>query len=171
MYPDDDVLPHEQEQADEKLQYDTGVFYETGTHTAGGSSAPDDFVEEPWEPGGEPGTIDDIPYTMGVETPAPTDQLLTVTGPTRVAGSPAKDETETVLGAPDERRLWEQQRQLIQEDVDDGLKLEGFSEDAIPGILDAMGDDAAETLSEYPNGTSATGSVNEPEHGGFPERE
>ncbi|TLM98135.1 MAG: hypothetical protein FDZ75_03075 [Actinobacteria bacterium] len=171
MYPDDDVLPHDQEQAGKNLQYDNGVFYETGSRRVDTSGAPDDFVEEPWEPGDDPGTIDDIPYTMGVETPAPADQLLNVEGPTRLAGHPAKEETERPEGAADERRLWERQKPLIQEDEDDGLKLEGFGEEVIPAILDAMGDDAAEPLPDFPNGTSATGSVNEPDHGGFPERE
>lgn len=66
--------------------------------------------------------------------------------------------------------LWGVQRPLIEEDVDDGLKLAGFSEDVIPTILEAMGDDAAEPLHDAPNGTSATGSPFEPDHGGFPER-
>lgn len=67
--------------------------------------------------------------------------------------------------------LWGAQLPLIEEDEDDGLKLPGFSEESVPAILDAMGDDAAEPLQDAPNGTSATGSPFEPDHGGFPERD
>lgn len=66
--------------------------------------------------------------------------------------------------------LWGAQQLLLEEDTDDGLKLAGFSEEKIPAIMDAMGDDAAEPLHDSPNGTSATGSPFEPDHGGFPER-
>lgn len=66
--------------------------------------------------------------------------------------------------------LWAKQLPLIEEDVADGLRLADFPEEAIPRIIDAMGDDVAEPLQDSPNGTSATGSPFEPEHGGFPER-
>jgi len=75
------------------------------------------------------------------------------------------------FGQDADPELWGKQVPLIEEDEDDGLKLAGFPEDVIPGILDAMGDDAAEILPDSPNGTSATGSIDEPDHGGFPERE
>lgn len=75
------------------------------------------------------------------------------------------------LGEDLDPPLWGAQRPLLEEDDDDGIKLEGFDEDDIPRIMDAMGDDAAEPLQEFPGGTSATGSVTGPEHGGFPERE
>ena len=85
---------------------------------------------------------------------------------------PPDDEGRDIdLGEDADPELWGAQRPLIEEDVDEGLKLEGFDEDAIPHILNALGDDAAEPLQDFPNGTSATGSVNEPDHGGFPERE
>ncbi len=75
------------------------------------------------------------------------------------------------LGEDLDPELWGVQRPLIEEDLAEGIKLEGFDEDAIPRILNALGDDAADPLQDYPGGTSATGSVNTPDHGGFPERE
>jgi len=75
------------------------------------------------------------------------------------------------LGEDSDPELWGKQRALIEEDEDDGIKLEGFPEEDIPRIMAAMGDDAAEVLSDYPGGVSATGSVNEPDHGGFPDRD
>jgi len=75
------------------------------------------------------------------------------------------------FGQDADPELWGKQRPLIEEDEDDGLKLEGFSEDEIPRILAAMGDDAADPLHDNPGGVSATGSVYEPDHGGFPERD
>ena len=79
-----------------------------------------------------------------------------------------QDEPEP--GTRDERELWRAQQDLIDEDDKMGLKLEGFSEEGVPAVLDALGDDAAEVLPDSPNGTSATGTWTEPEHGGFPER-
>ena len=75
------------------------------------------------------------------------------------------------LGQDRDPDLWGKQLPLIEEDEDDGLKLAGFAEDDIPRILEAMGDDAAEVLSDRPDGLSATGAGGEPEHGGFPDRE
>lgn len=88
------------------------------------------------------------------------------------------DDTVTSDGSTDEidlgeyrdPDLWGKQIPLIQEDEDDGLKLNGFPEEDIPRILDAMGDEAADAWQESPNGDSATGDSNTPEHGGFPER-
>lgn len=75
------------------------------------------------------------------------------------------------MGQDADPELWGKQLPLVEEDEDDGLKLAGFSEERIPRILEAMGDDAADPLQDSPGGTSATGSTNEPEHGGFPERD
>lgn len=85
---------------------------------------------------------------------------------------PPDDEGRDIdLGEDRDPELWGAQRRLIEEDVDDGIKLEGFDEERIPAILDALGDDAADVLQDFPGGTSATGSVNTPDHGGFPERD
>jgi hypothetical protein len=81
------------------------------------------------------------------------------------------DGYEVDLNPGAEPDLWGKQFALIEEDEEDGLKLEGFAEDEIPEILEAMGDDGAEVLPDSPGGTSATGAVGEPEFGGFPERE
>lgn len=80
-----------------------------------------------------------------------------------------EDEADTWTAG--EKGLWSKQRALIQEDEDDGLKLEGFADEQARRVLDAMGDDVAEILPDSPNGTSATGSLDEPDHGGFPNRE
>jgi hypothetical protein len=81
------------------------------------------------------------------------------------------DGYEVDLNPGAEPDLWGKQSALIEEDEEDGLKLEGFAEDEIPEILGAMGDDSAEVLPDSPGGTSATGADGEPEFGGFPERE
>lgn len=84
--------------------------------------------------------------------------------------SPPDDEGRDIdLGEDLDPELWGVQRALIEEDTAAGIRLEGFNEDAIPRILDAMGDDAADPLQDFPGGKSATGSVSEPDHGGFPE--
>jgi hypothetical protein len=75
------------------------------------------------------------------------------------------------MGQDADPELWGKQLPLIEEDEDDGLKLAGFPDELIPGIMDAMGDDAADPLQDTPGGTSATGSTNEPDHGGFPDRD
>ncbi len=81
------------------------------------------------------------------------------------------DGYEVDLNPGSEPDLWGEQTALVEEDEDAGLKLEGFADGEIPEILEAMGDDGAEVLSDSPGGTSATGANEESEHGGFPERE
>jgi len=87
------------------------------------------------------------------------------------ADLPDDEGRDTDYGEDRDPSLWGKQIELIEEDEDDGLKLAGFPEDEIPDILDAMGDEASDALPESPNGTSATGSTTESDHGGFPERE
>jgi len=87
------------------------------------------------------------------------------------ADRPDDEGRDIDMGQDADPELWSKQLPLIEEDEDDGLKLAGFREETIPGILDAMGDDAADVLQNSPGGTSATGSTEEPEHGGFPERD
>lgn len=83
------------------------------------------------------------------------------------------EDQDANLGEGRDPELWSKQIPLIEEDVDDGLKLDDFPEEDIPSIIDAMGDEAAEQVPESPNGVSATGSESPmtPDHGGFPERE
>ncbi len=84
---------------------------------------------------------------------------------------PDDDGRDFDLGEDRDPELWGAQRRLIEEDVGEGVRLEGFDEEHIPSILEALGDDAADPLQDFPGGTSATGSVSTPDHGGFPERD
>lgn len=133
-------------------------------------AVPDEFVEDPYTADDHPGTPDDIPYSMGVETPDPADQHVVAEGATSQAGPSAGEEREQELGRRDERELWARQKALIEEDEKSGLRLDGFSDEEAQRVAAAMGDDAAEAMPDYPGGTSATGNGNEPDHGGFPER-
>lgn len=87
-----------------------------------------------------------------------------------VPGTP--DDLPYSLGESRDPELWSEQRPLIEEDEDEGVKLAGLDEADADEVMLAMGDDAAEPLQESPNGTSATGASSplEPDHGGFPER-
>jgi len=183
MYTDDDErIPHGDSVFDrERVYKEEGVFVEPPEGEAGCDPdeercAPDDYAEDPHGENDAPGTADDVPYGYGVNTTRPADaHLVPDDAPTFEAGhvgeSAAKDDPP--FGSADEADLWRRQRALIEEDEDDGIKLEGFKEEQIPGILEAMGDEAAEVLPDSPNGTSATGSGSpfEPDHGGFPERD
>lgn len=168
-----DDLNREQKQFEERLDRDGGLLIEPhDSETAPEELPPDDYVTDPWADGDRPGTVDDLPYTMGVETPDADDLNLVPEGATRRAGSPAPDEErEAEPGRRDERDLWAKQKPLIAEDEDDGIKLPGFDDETAKRVVDAMGDDVADPLPDAPNGTSATGSVSGPDHGGFPERD
>jgi len=130
-----------------------------------GSIAPDDVIEDLIADDGVPGTPDDLPYDYGVEiTPAADQMILSVErgssgfGALGHTGSDADGE-EPPLGAVDERDLWRHQRALIQESGDEAARYAGMKESDIPRVEEAVGEDAAETLPESPEGTSATGSV------------
>jgi hypothetical protein len=172
MRIDDDQASGVQRPFEETLRHDEGVLDEPGgressCEPAEEPCAPSDYVEEPFADDGTPGTADDLPYTLGVEESAPADEHIVPVGGTRL-GEAGPERAED---AADERELWGKQKALVEEDEASGLRLEGASQDAIPGILDAMGDDAAEALPDWPEGTSATGKGTEAEHGGFPTRE
>lgn len=135
--------------------------------------APDESDPDLYTTRNIPGTVDDIPVSLGEQIPhAPEEHVVPADAPvhTSVRQGGGGQDAEP-LGQDDEAALWRAQKPLIDEDEQGGYKLEGFDESAIPEILEAMGDDAAEPLAEYPNGVSATGSTNTPDHGGFPERE
>ena len=83
----------------------------------------------------------------------------------------AVSEDDLDFGQDRDPELWSRQLPLIEEDVANGLRLADFPEEAIPRIIDAMGDDVADPLQEYPGGVSATGSTTQSDHGGFPERD
>ena len=176
-YPDDDLLAKEQAPFAEKLDREEGVFSEPDAHPVGTGhqgppAAPDDYVSDPHGGTDSPGTVDDIPLTFGEQLPEAADEHLVLEGTKRVGGR-SRDEAETAedVGGVDENELWADQQKLLQEDEKEALRLEGFPEEEIPEILEAMGDDAADPLQDFPNGTSATGSWSQPEHGGFPERD
>jgi hypothetical protein len=162
----------------EGLSRESGVFVEADSgevtcDTDDAECAPDDYVADPGERDiGVPGTSDDMPLTFGIETQSPDDEHLVMAGATKPSGhTREKKEAGEDAGKADEAELWGEQKALIEEDEKAGLKLEGFEEDEIPSILEAMGDDAADPLQDFPNGTSATGVWSAPEHGGFPERD
>jgi len=107
--------------------------------------SPDDYINDPDPTLSQvPGTVDDVPTDFGEDTES--------------------------LDTDDSAALWLQQGALIEEDEQDGLKLEGFPVEEVPEILEAMGDDAEDPLPDAPNGTSATGDWGAPDRGGFPER-
>ena len=175
----DDIRDQQADQRpfNEDLSRESGVFVEADggevtIDTDDSGAAPDDYVADPGERDpGLPGTSDDLPLTFGIETQAPDDQHLVMEGATKPSGhTREKAEAREDLGKADEAELWRAQKALIEEDEKSGLKLDGFDEEEIPAILDAIGDDAADPLQDFPNGTSATGVWSTPEHGGFPER-
>jgi len=102
--------------------------------------------------------------------PVERDQGVLIEG-SKHADRPDDEGRDIDMGQDGNPELWSKQLPLIEEDEDDGLKLAGFREERIPAILDAMGDDAADVLQDAPDGTSATGSIGGPDHGGFPERD
>lgn len=177
--PDDiNAQQGEQRPFDEKLDRESGIFVEPDSHEVvcdpdEAACAPDDYVADPGERDpGLPGTVDDVPPSFGIETQSPNDEHLVVTGATTVAGaSREKADAAEDSGKADETELWREQKALVEEDEVTGLKLDGFPDEEIPLILDAMGDDAADSLQDFPNGTSATGDWTAPEHGGFPDRD
>ena len=162
----------------EELARESGVFIEADSgevaiDTDDAGSPQDDYVADPGErDSGIPGTGDDLPLTFGIETQAPDDEHLVMSGATKRSGHTRENsEAAEDLGKTDESELWREQKSLIEEDEKEGVKLDGFPEEEIPSILDALGDDAADPLQDFPNGTSATGVWTTPEHGGFPERD
>jgi hypothetical protein len=137
-----------------------------GGHEVASGGAPDDFVEEPLDDDGVPGTPDDLPYDLGVELPAAADQL--VESPDRRSGAfsglghTGADEDvteEPPLGGPDERELWHKQRGLIQESGDEAARWRALPDDDVPRVEDAIGEDAGEALPDSPEGESATGAT------------
>ena len=96
-----------------------------------------------------PGTIDDVPYSVGEDRPG------------------YKPPLEPLASGDEETDLWQEQQQLIDEDRETSVHLEGFTEEEAERVMESSGDDAQ----PQSQGHSATGSPFEPEHGGFPERE
>lgn len=164
----------------EKLDREGGAFAENDAREAGCDPSTDQCAPEDnygYDPGtretGIPGTVDDVPLDFGQENQSPNDEHLVMADEAVGSGGDSADRADTreETGSADENELWDEQRVLLDEDDKTALRLGGFSEEEIPRILEAMGDDAEEVASDYGNGLSATGEPNTPEHGGFPERE
>lgn len=174
MTPDDEFVSPEDEESQRRLQHEEGVL----SNAEGGrevecepdkeACAPSDFTEEPFDDDGTPGAPDDLPYTLGQETSPAAD--LRVDGPGIPPAARAPEE-ETEDETAEERELWERQQTLLGQDEEIGAGLEDLSEADGKRVLDALGDDAAESLPDWPEGTSATGAGGRPDHGGFPDRE
>ncbi len=122
--------------------------------------APDDYTADPESSSHiGPGTVDDLPLDYGQEMSEPADQHLIPDHAKLRRGECREDEiAREDLGLADEDELWSAQQGLLGEDAHSGLRLEGLAETRVDAVLDAMGDDAAETLPDSPEGTSATGS-------------
>ena len=160
---DDDNLISE----DELTREDGVLFSRSGHREVGceGECAPDDYVADPINDDGVPGTVDDLPYDYGLETPQAADGMLSSIErpPTASWGvgdtGPAGEGDETDLGEPDERELWDMQRPLIEEAEVEERHFAGLAEEDIPAVAEASAEDAAEVLPDAPGGTSSTGDV------------
>jgi hypothetical protein len=156
---------------EEELVREGGVFVSRsdGREVGAGEGPPDDLVEDPLEDRHVPGTVDDLPYDLGVETALPADEMLGSFdrrgggwgGVGETGYDPDGDPPE--LGGPDERELWAKSRALRQEDDLESARAFGLSDEELAAVERAMGDDAAEALPDAPDGTSAVGSVGGPE--------
>lgn len=167
MAPDDDSdLSFEEED----LVREGGVFVSrhSNGHEVGaepGERTPEDWAEDPYASDGVPGTRDDLPYDYGVESAAPADQQV-LSPDRRISGFGRLGETggadpdvdEQPLGRPEERELWRRQRALIDESRSEEGHFADASDAQMERLEAAVGEDAAETLPEAPEGTSATGS-------------
>lgn len=155
---------------EEDLVREGGVFVSSHSngHEVGAQAeerAPEDWAEDPFASDGVPGTRDDLPYDYGVESAAPADQQVLspdrrISGFGRLGetGGADRDVDEQPLGRPEERELWRRQRPLIQESQAEETHFPDATAAQVRRMEDAVGEDAAEPLSEAPEGTSATGS-------------
>ncbi|MBE0475988.1 MAG: hypothetical protein IBX62_02690 [Coriobacteriia bacterium] len=95
-----------------------------------------------------PGTVDDIPLSLGDDRPG------------------YKPPLEPLATGDEETDLWQMQQPLIDEDRETSVHLEGFSEEEAEHVMEVSGDDAEPQAQGY----SVTGSPFGPDHGGFRER-
>jgi hypothetical protein len=151
---------------DEALVREGGVFVSRSSGRevdAREARAADDYIEDPGTGDAVPGTVDDLPYDQGLETARAADSLLTSSGRGRGAAggigrTGADDDREPPeLGGPEERELWKKQRGLIGESKDEDARYAGLSDDLAARLDAASCEDAADTLPDSPEGTSATG--------------
>jgi len=182
MYVDDDdmeYLDREDPLANEKLERIGGVLVEpqhseVDCNREEDACAPDDYPEDPYAVDNRPGTTDDVGYSPGLQSKDANDISFVPEGGVHQSGRSAPStERDVDPGTADEKDLWQRQEPLIEEDVDDGLKIPlGMDDEDGKRILDAMGDDSSDETSDGIAANSATGeSTTNPEHGGFPERE
>lgn len=153
---------------DDELTRDGGIlFARSGGREVQceGDCPPDDYVNDPINDDGVPGTVDDLPYDYGIETPRAADETLSsIEGPPHRswgvgATGPAGDGEERPLGEPEERELWRLQRPLIEEAEAEERHFAGLSDNDLPAVADASAEDSAEVLRDAPDGVSATGDV------------
>ena len=151
---------------DEELVREGGVFVSRNggrEADADEARAADDYIEDPGAGDGVPGTVDDLPYDLGVERARAADELLTSSGTGRgttsgIGRTGADDDREPPeLGGPEERELWKRQRGLIRESADETARYAGLNDDQVARLDDTSGEDAADVLPDAPEGTSATG--------------
>jgi len=182
MYDDNDdveYLDREDRIANEKLERVGGVLVEpehsqVDCNRVDDACAPDDYPADPYAIDNRPGTPDDTGYSPGLLSPDASDISFVLEGGVREAGASAPaTEREFDLGTADETELWRRNEPLVEEDVNDGLKLPLGMDDADgERVLGAMGDESGEAAPANVEGTSATGGpTSSPDHGGFPERD
>lgn len=180
VYDDDDdieYLDREQRPFDEKLERVGGVFAEpqhgeVDCNTEDSACAPDDYPEDPYAVDNRPGTVDDVGYSYGLMSPDASDLSLVPEGSTHFAGKPAPSaERDLEPGTEDEADLWDRIEPLVEEDVEDGLRIPlGMDDQDGRHIMGAMGDDEGDEIEEDAAMTSATGEPSTgTDHGGFPE--
>lgn len=180
MFADDndtEYLDKDQRVFNERLERIGGVFVEPERTEVDCNTeeacAPDDYPEDPYAIDNRPGTVDDIGYGLGVTTRDANDRHVMPDVAGRQVGPKASDtERDLELGTEDEQDLWRMQEPLIEEDVDDGIKIPaGMDDEDAERVMAAMGDDSGDATPEGIEGNSATGEpTTTPDRGGFPER-
>jgi hypothetical protein len=156
---------------EEELVREGGVFVprSDGRDVGDGEGAHDDLAEDPLDDRHVPGTVDDLPYDLGVETALPADETLASidrrSGGWGGLGDTGYDNDgePAALGGPDERDLWARSRALRQEDDVESAHGLDLADEELADVELALGDDSADALQDGPDGTSAIGSVGGPE--------
>lgn len=157
-----------------KLEREEGVIRADGAGTdvgcepaEAGCTSPE-MGEETSDDDPVGGTPDDLPYTLGEETPDALDERMPNIRPVHLdqvlhpPRSVSEDDEDPDADSGEERDLWDRMSTLSEQDEGIGSDLEGVSEEQAARIMNAMGDDAAEVLPQAPEGVSATGAGSEP---------
>lgn len=126
-----------------------------------------------------PGTPDDIPEDYGIETPPAADQMLHIErvgedyagfGDMGESGIDSTGDQPPEPGRAEAEELKLRSRALQDEYEHDLGVFTPLSEEERDRLEEAYGGNAADVIPDDADGTSATGSVDAPDHGGFPER-